>query len=119
MADENQPPKPETPPLFTTPHADQDGKVEQAYVQRWLDENWKGKKECPICGTSKWNPGIQVASVIGGPVGRPLNATMTYPCVLVLCATCGYTFMINAIAMGIVVVTPPVAAPLPPDPTKK
>ena len=71
-------------------------------VRAWIDEHWKGQRECPICENSRWRIGNMVGEVqqFGGDdrfVEEPV-----YPLVLVTCATCGYTLLFNAAVIGVV-----------------
>lgn len=68
----------------------------------WLEAKWTRSRACPICGGEDW--GISDAHEIrqfnGGNlvVGGGTSLMALNP---VTCATCGYTFLINAlIAMG-------------------
>ena len=85
-------------------------KAEQEKIEKrnraaaWLEENWTGIRQCPVCTTNQWTVGDIVelrlfeggGLVVGGPV---------YPLVPVICNKCGNTFLINAITAGVLLAT--------------
>lgn len=79
-----------------------DPEAEGQRAIEWLGKHWTGPKQCPICGSSGWNVnGVsEIRNFSGGNLvlGGP-NAGVT-PVVPVMCGTCGYTFLINALVSG-------------------
>lgn len=69
----------------------------------WLNRNWKGSKQCPVCQNNDWNVGgkpIELREFHGGDlvVGSPV-----YPVLLLTCKVCGNILLFNAIVAGLVV----------------
>jgi len=66
----------------------------------WLEEHWKGNRECPVCGHNSWSISDELVEV------KPYKGNLlpaVYPLVAVTCNTCGYTFLFNAVVAGLVV----------------
>lgn len=78
--------------------------AEKQRALTWINEKWKGGKDCPICTSNNWavegvvelRPYQGGSLVIGGVTG-------SYPVAQLICATCGYTHFFNAVLSGIVV----------------
>ncbi len=65
----------------------------------WIVEKWK-TPNCPFHGPTEWQIGELLAGVPSlTPVGGP-NLNKVYPSLVLICQTCGYAVLVNAIAMG-------------------
>lgn len=75
----------------------------RAIVEK-INRLWTGSaKNCPICGSNEWIVGDHVVSsqiatagagiMMGGP---------TYPAVLLISKTCGYTLQFNAVILEVI-----------------
>lgn len=85
-------------------------KIDKKKFLTWLQSQWVGPKNCPICQKNQWAIGDAVGEIreynkegfiLGGP-----NSS-SYPNICVVCTTCGYTMLINAIVSGFVVMEEP------------
>jgi hypothetical protein len=75
-------------------------------VAAFLDEHWRGAKNCPVCESNKWAISDKAAElrefsqggfIVGGPV---------YPLIVLTCGVCGHTLLFNAIKLGVVSAEP-------------
>ncbi len=66
----------------------------------WI-EGYHQNRSCPICASQTW---VVVDHLVQAPVYSMTATTSgtTYPQVLLVCNTCGYTLSFNAVVMGIV-----------------
>ena len=76
-------------------------KIDKKQAQEWLSEKWTAPTVCPISGDNNWaiaDDFVQPMRYTGGglTIGGP-----GYPVVMVICATCGYTLLFNAVVMGL------------------
>lgn len=74
-------------------------------VLKHLDQVWPvSRRGCPVCSTKSWIiSGIyQMSELQGGllPVLSETVQTVT-PTALIVCSSCGYQFMMNAIKAGV------------------
>lgn len=82
-----------------------DGKLtdaEMKIVNKWLGEKWVRGSLCYVCGQSDWEVESYLAHaplIRAGLIAR--LGEKAYPFILVICANCGHTVFINAVAMGI------------------
>jgi hypothetical protein len=109
---------------------DNQGKLspeEKTAVIDWLFVHWKNQ-DCPFHGPTGWEIGDTIATspFAGTGGGAPGSGFQfggpTYPLIVVTCAICGYTVLVNAIKLGIVKMGPelPESPPLPGrEPTAK
>jgi hypothetical protein len=86
---------------------DKDGKLTEEDRSRalsWLAAKWSGpRRNCPICTAVQWAVGEHVvAPLLHSSEGTILGGPVAYPNVPIICASCGYTFLMNAVRMGIV-----------------
>lgn len=76
--------------------------AEQAKAKAWIARFWNNFQGCPICGRKEWQLAGNLVNLhiaypdaaltVGGPV---------YPQALLICETCGYTMLFNAVMMGL------------------
>ena len=73
-------------------------------VNAWLDEHWKGNRACPICQDNHWGVGADLVEIRNFHGKSRLNPgpEAIYPLVAVVCDTCSYTMLFNAILIGLV-----------------
>ncbi len=71
-------------------------------VRAWIDDHWKGEKTCPICRNSRWDIGDVAAELRQLPQEGRFMEESSYPLVVITCGTCGYTFLFNAVVIGLV-----------------
>lgn len=79
-----------------------DERINADMVEDWLNRQWQGTKQCPICKSNKWGIGqrpIEVREFHGGGL---LVSGPVYPLIAVTCGVCGYTLLFNAIVTGLV-----------------
>ena len=77
-------------------------RVDREKATAWLEEKWKGRKECPICGSNSWAL-PDVVSEVRPFMPRAWGLTAgLMPLVLVVCDNCGHTLAFNALVMGLV-----------------
>jgi len=76
------------------------GRVDNAAMNKWLNQHWKTPRECPVCKQQDWGVVPQFAHVSLGLPGPQLR-TRTYPCVAIACRICGNTLFFNAVIMGL------------------
>lgn len=106
-----------------------DGKMsikEKELVAAWLNRHgFAARGGCPVCNDHKWVIGDHVVTPLMFSGDSVMIGGGTYPQVMVISQTCGYTFYVNAILCGIVDVSPIEASELaaaptdPPGTTKK
>lgn len=75
---------------------------ERAKAIGWLERKWGNDKKCPVCGSTKWTVGPHMVSMAA--VDNSNNITLgglSYPLVMVVSNECGYTFLMNAVVMGV------------------
>lgn len=67
-----------------------------------LKEVWTGERPCPICSkATSW--GISnISQIQEYNEGNYCPGAPIAPLIRVTCGTCGYTFLINAISLGVV-----------------
>lgn len=72
----------------------------QAKATEWLEEKWKGSKNCPICLNNSWSitEPIEMRIFAGGAFFAGGNL---YPAFQVICTTCGHVILFNSIVAGI------------------
>lgn len=73
------------------------GKIDQEAAIRWLSVHWPiPRRQCPICAQSdQWGVGDEVIRF------RDPALVAKYPCVAVVCQSCGHTIFFNLLVMGI------------------
>jgi hypothetical protein len=86
---------------------DATGKLTLEEKQRasdWINRHWRGQSQaCPICGSNQWTLADHlVQPVTVGAHNALLLGGTSYPHVLVISPTCGYTMMLNAVIIGLV-----------------
>ena len=54
---------------------------------------------CPISGDGNWSIQTRLAYIMAEPVS--LSASESYPSVVLICQTCGYTAFLNVFVLGI------------------
>jgi hypothetical protein len=85
---------------------------EKDVVVAWLAAHWN-RTECPFhVGPTQWEIGDAIATQAfagkgGGVPGSGFQfGSPTYPLIVLTCAICGYTVLLNAIKLGIVLMSP-------------
>ena len=73
--------------------------AENTQVTQWFQDHWKFQPKCPISGDNNWRIGERVVDLVSH---QEVSIALTYPKVPVMCMTCGYTLLFNAVVMGIV-----------------
>jgi predicted nucleic-acid-binding Zn-ribbon protein len=83
---------------------DDNGKLspeEKKKITDWLQKRWKESPKCPISGDDDWAIGDHaITPVIMGKQGG-IFGDVGYPHIMLICKTCGYTILFNAVMMGI------------------
>ena len=75
---------------------------QQKMVINQFDKVWKGKRPCPVgCGKVDWGL-CNIVEVKQYNDGNACPGTAITPMILIVCNTCGYSMMFNAIVMGLV-----------------
>ncbi len=70
-------------------------------VTQWLTEKWKQNALCPITNDFNWIIGDHTVTPVNfGDKGTVLGGK-TYPQVMVICKTCGYTVFFNSVIVGL------------------
>lgn len=69
----------------------------------WLERNWHGDRQCPICRANQWSIGdvVEVRPFNGGDLVLGGGGAI-YPLFFVTCGSCGYTHSFNALISGVV-----------------
>jgi hypothetical protein len=68
----------------------------------WINQHWKGKQECPICGSDNWHLSEHfVTPVVITPQQGVNFGAAAYPHIIMTSAPCGYAIFINAVVAGI------------------
>lgn len=82
---------------------------EKQKFEKWLEINWVGKKECPICNNDRWGIPEKVFGMIEFNGKNIIIGGSVQPIISLVCDKCGYTISFNAIKGGIVkkVLIPP------------
>jgi hypothetical protein len=76
---------------------------EKERVKAWLREKWRNPAICPICGSKEWLVGDHLVQPITMGKDRGLQlGGISYPQVMVISPTCGYTMFLNAVVVGLV-----------------
>jgi predicted nucleic-acid-binding Zn-ribbon protein len=71
------------------------GKIERTLAINWLNGVWvRSQRNCPVCTSSNWGVGEDIVRLqtIKGPA---------YPSIVVVCNTCGYSMLFNAVRMNV------------------
>ncbi len=71
-------------------------------VANHLDVKWKTKL-CPHCGENKWTVGLYLTAMRAAAPNGIGNLNMTaplYPFIPIACLNCGYTALVNVLAVG-------------------
>ena len=74
---------------------------EKDRILKWLESKWTSAKQCPICGTNKWHIGDHLSTILTTHKGNIFIGGPTIPVIIVVCMTCGYTLLFNAVVVGI------------------
>lgn len=77
----------------------------------FINQKWKGDKNCPLCGVNSWNIGPVVAPNLLQDGGVVFGAGMI-PMVPVVCESCGYMLFFNPAVTQLIKNDPP----KPPEP---
>jgi predicted nucleic-acid-binding Zn-ribbon protein len=86
---------------------DASGKLTAAEKQLaidWINRHWRGRSQaCPICGNTNWTLADHLVqpTTVGAQNALILGGT-SYPVVMIISPTCGYTMLFNAVIMGLV-----------------
>jgi hypothetical protein len=68
----------------------------------WLNAHWGPADKCPMHGGQvSWGVEAQLVETVGYGVMAGRGRT-TYPMLVVICQTCGFTVFVNAVMAGIV-----------------
>ncbi|MGA7873265.1 MAG: hypothetical protein WCA22_20430 [Candidatus Binatus sp.] len=89
------PDQPEKPPPPFPPK-----KLDLERAEQKFAEFWKGPVVCPICKTWEWHFGQDIIHLLNINVLSEATPGV-YPCVVVICNTCGYTMLFNAKKLGL------------------
>jgi hypothetical protein len=69
----------------------------------WVNEKWRGNRVCPICGSTRWILGDHlVQPIVLGNKQNILLSGVSYPHLMVISPSCGYTMFVNAVIVGLV-----------------
>ena len=74
---------------------------------KWINEQWKGSKRCPICESNDWiisDKAFELREYSGGNI---VAGGALYPLVCLTCKVCGYSMFFNAIISNLVTKTNP------------
>jgi ribosomal protein S27AE len=75
---------------------------QRKFISDRINTVWKGKRECPICNpTTVWGIGT-IVEVREFNEGDHCPGAAITPLIQVQCNNCGYTVLLNAIALGVV-----------------
>ncbi len=79
------------------------GKAGLEKALEWIEENWVGKKSCPICENTGWFMGEVMAEMrqISRAVRLMPTSGPSYPMMVLSCENCGYTLLFNAMVLGV------------------
>jgi hypothetical protein len=85
---------------------DRDGTLtseEREKVGRWLDENWKQPRTCPVSGHDTWeiSPRIVYLNAFLPTEIWTQQTLQVYPVIMAICKGCGYMLLFTARRMGI------------------
>ena len=83
-----------------------DGKLtdeEKLKLKNWVDRQWKGLKECPICRSPQWVIADHLVSptIFSGGGNLVIGGT-AYPLAMIISTPCGHTVFLNAVMAGLV-----------------
>ncbi len=71
------------------------GKIDRQAALNWLNLKWTANRNCPICTQINWGVGEELLRL------WDTKLHPTYPCITVICQTCGYTMLFNAKVMNL------------------
>ncbi len=74
---------------------------DSAQAEQWLKKTWKNWR-CPVDANRNWEIGGIMAQLPAWSPTRFPGATETFPVLVVMCSTCGYVRLVNAIKAGLV-----------------
>ncbi len=77
-------------------------KIDSERAKAWLDEFWKGNRECPVCGNTGWGVVPELMELREYRGGTLSLAGPIVPLFVVACVTCGHTMLFNAVVAGLV-----------------
>lgn len=65
-------------------------------------QNLPGDMKCAVCQSETWGLGDVITSTVEYNGPQPGFSNFFYPCVSLYCRTCGNTYLLNAIVLGVV-----------------
>ena len=77
-------------------------KIDTSKVEEWLNSQWLGPKQCPVCGNNDWlifPRAYEMREYQGGDFVMPGSVV---PLVAVMCNVCGHTLLFNGLALRVV-----------------
>ncbi len=78
---------------------------ERTKINQWLTDRWKTSVLCPICHENHWSIGRHIVTTLRMTSQGTMLGGESYPQVLVICHTSGYTAFVNAVIMGLMPAT--------------
>jgi len=76
-------------------------RIDADRIEEWLNQQWQGVKQCPICNNNRWGIGEKPVEVREFHGGGLLVSGPVYPLIAITCGVCGYTLLFNAIVTGL------------------
>lgn len=76
------------------------GEVDVDKVVAWL-KLWWHNQTCPICGNAGFSISEELVQTVSYP-DAAVSRGAGYPMVMLICNSCGYTLLFNAVKMGLV-----------------
>lgn len=87
-------------------------RVDRENMLQYLNAHWHGNKACPICQENRWDIGEDIMELRPFEGGGLATGGRIYPLVAVVCKNCGYSYLFNAVVVGMM----PVANESEPNP---
>ena len=75
--------------------------IDKDKILDWLDQHWKGTRDCPICSNNRWSVSDELVELRPYRGGALVTGGAIYPFIVVTCSTCGHTLLFNGVVAGL------------------
>lgn len=85
--------------------ADQNGLLdnsEKGKIKEWLDPRTPSTIQCPACKNAGWDIADHLVELHVRIPGKQVLGGTVYPLAQLICQTCGFTMLFNAVRMGVI-----------------
>jgi hypothetical protein len=76
--------------------------VDPARIAKWLNDQWKGSKQCPLCHSNDWQISPRLAKLDQCDDPKNPGPTHIFLLAIATCGVCAYTLLLSAMRLGLV-----------------